>query len=200
MNQINNRIQMSLLTKEEQAQFCGKAKKRGVYEYYNAKKWHSTATDKFFEYDSTYRLIIKDDEWYYTEFDGGGENTVNIIERTMVGSTLKKVGPNGYMTIRLATPAEIQAAKPKELSLEERVKAEYGEYEVVMLEWKASRLTFGRLCDEWIHTSAQSMKGFHMYVYQNLSGNFELFRRPTNTNHNQGTTLPLACLFTKDSE
>ncbi len=111
MNQVTNRIQMSLLTIKEQAQFCGNAKKKGVYEYYNAKSWRPTATDRFFEYDSTYRLTIKADGWYWVD-DG------EIWAGAVIGESLRPEAIECYDILRPATKAEIQAAKPKVESLE----------------------------------------------------------------------------------
>ena len=50
MNQVTNKIPYGLLSEEDQAQLCGEAKTRGMYEYYNynALAWSITADNKLF--------------------------------------------------------------------------------------------------------------------------------------------------------
>ena len=198
-NQVTNRVPYGLLSEEEQAQFCKEAKQRGLYNIYDCVgKWKESYSDDDFIVDANYRLIIKDDEWYYCDdLDGNRE----AVEGRKLINSEDVVEYSEYATLRPATPAEIQAAKPKVESLEDRVKAEYGEkYEVELLTHNDSNglLSIKDSSDCDPHVILQSMKGFHMYVYENLSGNFELFRRPTSTDHNHGTLMPIAVLFTKE--
>ena len=97
--------------------------------------------------------------------------------------------------------AEIQAAQPKVESLEDRVKAEYGDYEVVMLFWD----TDDTLCIkvrkpkiQLYHSCAQSIKGFYRYVYQDPD--LGTSANPALESRKGFTILPIAVLFTKDNK
>lgn len=83
--------------------------------------------------------------------------------------------------------------EPKPETLEDRVKDEYPDYEVVMLEW----------CDDYLchpsgmsHITAQSMKGFAGYVYDcpddPTGSTFTMMFPPVRKNIH-----PVAILFTK---
>ena len=79
-----------------------------------------------------------------------------------------------------------------EKTLENRVKAEYGDFDVVMLEWEDCR---GRLLmpDSYLHIDAQSMKGFAGYVY--LAHPFTIKPMPVMTDN--GMVQPIAVLFSR---
>jgi hypothetical protein len=119
MNQQNNRIPFGLLIGKDKDQFCGEAKRRELYEDYNSEVgWHVSKDDAHFSFDVVYRLIIKDDEWYYIKFKQDSEGR-NILGKDIAEWSDK----NGIVqTLRPATPAEIEAAKPKEQSLEDGTK------------------------------------------------------------------------------
>jgi hypothetical protein len=190
MNQVTNKIPYGLLSEEDQAQLCGEAKTRGMYEYYNynARAWSITADNKLFASNSTYRLIIKEDEWYYVEsIQGRG-----LI---LTGRELEGRITGGYDTLRPATAEEIEAAKPKELTLEEKVKAEYPDYEVVMLDWNS--LNRWVMPNGYLHIDAQSMKGFYRYVYQDPDGDWDTSTLTTMMWDNGITLQPIAVLFNK---
>ena len=194
MNQVTNKVSYGLLSKEERAQFGGEAKARGMYEYHSANVWESTADDTLFSSSNTYRLIIKHDEWYYWENSCGYSDTQK-------GGSLNEKTVKFLSTLRLANPAEIQAAKPKVESLEDRVKAEYGdEFEVVMLEW--SRINVWSIQSRQglvSHAIAQSMKGFYRYVYENPEPDKSLCHliEPVWLCDYE-PILPIAVLFTKE--
>ncbi len=86
---------------------------------------------------------------------------------------------------------------------EEKVKAEYGDYEVVMLRWTKipdCRNLFLKFEGGDLHIEAQSMKGFYRYVYQHPDGDWDTSAYPTMQWDKDITLQPIAVLFTKDSE
>ncbi len=188
MNQVTNKIPYGLLTEEEQAQFCRYAKVRGMYEMYDNKAvWKVSGYEPKFCKWPPYRLIIKDDEWYY--FESG------CVTRVWEGVEITSRGIDNMQVLRPATPAEIEAAKPKELTLEDKIKAKYPDYEVDMLYWG---LTDILSCKGHTHASAQSMKGFYRYVYQHIDGDWDTSTSPTMM-WDKGITLqPVAVLFERD--
>jgi len=197
MNQITNKVPYGLLSKEEQAQFSGEAKNRGMYELYRSCGWSESITDMDFVIDGVYRLIIKDDEWYWVD-DG------DVWAGAVLGESLRPEAIECYDILRPATLAEIQAAKPKVESLEDRVKADYGDYEVVMLTVKKGTgwLSYdfsgmNRVC----HITAQSNPGFQGYVYEDGHYEFRVSLRPVHGAPipvgGTGPVYPIAVLFTK---
>ena len=90
--------------------------------------------------------------------------------------------------------------KPTPQSLEDRIKAEYPEYEVKMFKRdKANLLTV----NGYFHVVTQSMKGFVVYVYKGDYGDLELSTYPIQEERGKGrmaVKMPVAALFTKDSK
>lgn len=85
-----------------------------------------------------------------------------------------------------------------EPNLEDRVKAEYGGFEVVMLEWEEHtddlyRLSMIHKGCNWAHIEAQSMRNFNGYVY--LAHPFTVKPMPVTTDN--GMVQPCAVLFSK---
>ena len=189
MNQVTNKVPYGLLSEEEQAQFCRLRNKHGLYQMYSEGVW-SVYTSSAFDEDTTYQLIIKDDEWYYGIFIEGQDGYA------ILGRDLTTI--NGYDSLRPATPSEIEAAKPKELSLEDRVKkdSQYILTDVEMLEWYDHSWCYG----DYKHYECQSMKGFNGYVYENDQGFFDTHLPTLEMLNNSAIKLPIAVLFTKDSE
>ena len=190
MNQVTNKIPYGLLSKEDQAQFSGEAKTRGLYELW-ADHWMMANGGRWSAL-SAYRLIIKDDEWYYGIFIEG-QNGYAIL-----GKDLTTI--SGYDILRPATTAEIEAAKPKELTLEEKVKAKYSDYNTSLLTYNNSNgflyINGDPDCDT--HVNLQSFKGFYRYVYQHLDGDWDTSTSPTMM-WDKGITLqPIAVMFNKD--
>ena len=101
-------------------------------------------------------------------------------------------------------PNFIYRVKPEPESLEDRIKAQYPDYDVVMLEWTdnaapdANFLQISTGLEEYEpHTSAQSMKDFYRYVYQHPDGDLDTNTSPTEQ-WDKGVTLqPKAVLFTR---
>jgi hypothetical protein len=93
----------------------------------------------------------------------------------------------------------LKEIKPKELTLEEKVKAKYPDYEVLMLIDDRDILMFPRFGDEFKHVEAQSIKGFHGYVYHREWDNNYYFRYYAADVLNSGKYIqPIAVLFNKD--
>ena len=113
MNQVTNKVPYGLLSEEEQEQFSGEGNYKGLYKMYSEGFWEIYTSSEF-EVDMTYRLIIKDDEWYYISHS-------DIVEEVMQGKDINLPYDRSITILRPATPAEIQAAKPKELSLEDNL-------------------------------------------------------------------------------
>lgn len=84
-------------------------------------------------------------------------------------------------------------------SLEDRINAEYPDYDVVVLEWEEGFLSLktSSILNNNCHIYAKSMRGFYKYVYFNEECN-DLYtsREPTDT-YNGNTIHPKAVLFTK---
>ena len=86
--------------------------------------------------------------------------------------------------------------KPEPQKPEDRIEAEYPEFDVIPLEWSGNKLKFEASINR--HFEAQSMKGFAGYVYDDL----ELSTYPTQgewTDEGMIVKMPIAVLFTKDS-
>jgi len=88
----------------------------------------------------------------------------------------------------------------KEISLEDRVKAEYGDFDVVMLEWEEGEfltLKTGNVIKDNCHIYAQSMKGFAGYIYdfdkQGLDRDFE----PIWPQNQVKAIQPIAAIFSR---
>ena len=198
MNQVTNKVPYGLLSEEEQEQFSGEGNYKGLYKMYSEGFWEIYTSSEF-EVDMTYRLIIKDDEWYWVDdLDGNCE----AVEGRKLINSEDVVEYSEYATLRPATPAEIEAAKPKELTLEEKVKAEYKDrtnQEVIMLTYNDSNgyLSIKDCPDCEPHVILQSMKGFYKYVYLCNNGEFSLGHTPTSQFAMYET---VAVLFTKDSK
>ena len=100
--------------------------------------------------------------------------------------------------------------EPTPQSLEDRIKAEYPEYEVKMLKWsEQGELECKLLHFNQPHIYAQSIKGFSGFVYDYSDTSvpltadeidFKMSLRPVVRNSQDETMHPVAALFTKDSK
>ena len=195
MNQPNNKTPYGLLSKEDQAMLL--PENRRLYEVlrgFHGKGlpiWESTSQSPFPQRHQTYRLIIKDDEWYLAESIQG--HGLVLTGRELEGRVL-----GGYDTLRPATPEEIESVKPKVESLEARVKDEYGKkYIIEFFRWSSvNKYSFAGTKD--LHISAQSMRGFYRYVYQDPDGDWDTSTSPTMMWSEGVTLLPIAVLFTEE--
>jgi len=192
MNQTTNLIQWKNLTEEQKAGFD--------FEGYDYKmqcdlKWFDI---RDFEGDEVvYRLKIEPEKWYCL---GMGQNEQITQGKYILSSSYH----TDFQTtlLRPATAAEIP--KPEVITLEDRVKFEYSDFDVVMLEWtnnhyiSVDSLTFS-LKDVFDieHIAAQSMRNFAGYVY--LAHPFSIKPSPVMIDSN-GMVHPTAVLFTRAGE
>lgn len=186
INQVTNLIQWKNLSKEDQAGFDFE---RYKYEWQSETIWESVNWAPLKpNSNGVYRLVIQPDKFYYME----GENGTEIIKGGSIDNRDRKVSS----VIRPATSAEM----PKPATLEDRVVAEYKDFEVSMLEWNGSFLDY--ICEgvDFPHTQAQSMRGFYKYVYE--FGDFLSISIDPTTIHHYGdgedeTITPIAALFVR---
>ena len=96
--------------------------------------------------------------------------------------------------------------EPEPQNLEDRIKAEYPEYEVKVLFWEEGMLQFDHTCtlNGFMHVLAQSIKGFAGYVYfkTDEKGNNidEIYQHRIYSPISYEGNHPVAVLFTKDSK
>lgn len=91
--------------------------------------------------------------------------------------------------------------KPEPQKPEDRIEAEYPEFDVIPLEWSGNKLKFEASINR--HFEAQSMIGFAGYVYEDDVDGLELTTYPTQeewTDEGMTVKMPIAVLFTKDSK
>jgi hypothetical protein len=177
MNQVTNLIQWKNLTQEQ----------KDGHDFENYKYEVQTIqgmSDVFVEanhYDrrnntreKVFRLVIEHDKWYTYSLRDASED----CSKTVKGSEF--FYPDKAICLRPAKPDEIPVAKEK--TLEQKIKEEWDDKEVVMLEPENGMLrivkNIGGCEYDSPHVFAQSMKGFHKYVYELLSGKLELNTRP----------------------
>ena len=86
--------------------------------------------------------------------------------------------------------------KPAPATLLDRIKAEYGEYDVTALNRSECSDLVMSCPGLPLHTAAQSMMGFYRYVYEKDSGHFFTDTLPVQLGK-KGTYTPVAVLFTK---
>ena len=86
--------------------------------------------------------------------------------------------------------------EPKPATLEDRVKAEYGDYEVVMLEMTGDYLKYKSANGTHLHVDAQSKLGFYRYIFEYEGPGNKLFTwiDPVHQ-HTNHTQMPIAVLF-----
>ena len=171
MNQVTNLIQWKNHTDEQKADF----------DFENYKYYWQTSSGVFLSCDKSdfslsanvYRLVIEDDKWYVmVEYDG-----MKVYKDMLKGSAIRS--PEKYTNLRPAKPDEIPQP---EKTLEQKIQDKWPDKEVVMLTPENGVLRIvkkiGGFEYDRPHIFAQSMKGFHKYVYELLSGKLELNTRP----------------------
>ncbi|MCP4988594.1 MAG: hypothetical protein GY928_21840 [Colwellia sp.] len=169
MNQVTNLIQWKNLTEDQKAEFDFENYK---YEKQVAYNWE-VMPNKFTACmdDAVYRLVIEDDKWYtYFSEKFSEKYTVKGSEFT---------NPDGAICLRPAKPDEIPQ---QEKTLEQKIQEKWPDKEVVMLTPENGVLRIvkkiGGFEYDRPHIFAQSVKGYHKYVYELLSGKLELNTRP----------------------
>lgn len=99
MNQVTNLIQWKNLTQEQQDEFDSSY----TYEYQkeHSSDWVIALNPDFSDFcgELVFRLVIKDDKWYYWVWEG--ESFIKL------GSQVVEMHRGGYSTIRPARPNEI---------------------------------------------------------------------------------------------
>jgi len=173
MNQVTNRVQFIHLTPREKKKFDLNGY---TYQRYDtgSHTWENFDSLGFASLD-VYRLKIEDDKWYTVAAAGIKDGR----PFTTLGSQLESY--NLYRILRPAKLEEIPVAKEK--TLEQKIQEKWPDKEVNLLKWRdvdGYNMLNIHLSDKTylLHTHAQSMKGFHKYVYELLSGKLELNTRP----------------------
>ncbi|MEE9351674.1 MAG: hypothetical protein V3U78_05395 [Thiotrichaceae bacterium] len=151
------------------------------------------------------KKILVDDVW---KWDRGQFTVLSMVDDIIVG-VVSKVG---HRNVKLGAGMNLcfddfnsytlieRDGKPVEAepTLEERVIAEYGDYDVVMLEWDdRSNWTIKNNGNLNAHVIAQSMKGWHKYVYYNSDTDRLYALRDTYNYKNNVTIMPIGALFEK---
>jgi hypothetical protein len=206
VNQAINLIQWKNLTEEQQADFD--------FENYKYEGQYGGGDTTFQEMPNNirpsaqgvYRLNIEPDKWYFIRQGDFLRDLLNLNKGLCIlGKDLlnhKDVLVSDLDEIRPARLDEI----PKQETLEDRIKAEWPDKEVVMLEPQG----FGNLLSVAIpesinngtykpHFYAQSMKGFARYVYQRPDESGFFIRESPVWGWNDNIILqPVAVLFDKE--
>lgn len=192
MNQTQNRIQNMNLTPDELADFNFDQYQYQFRDHKAESGW--TNHKGLIHPGQVYRLIIQPEKWYYTGLVGADES---CLETGIIKGDDIIANASDYDFLRPATEAEI----PKPATQEDRVKAEYGDYDVVILEFDEPDIDgVSLLCvmhnrSTVSHVLAQSMKGFYEYVYFDGS-EFYTYREPTDELAGK-TITPIAVLFVR---
>lgn len=177
MNQVTNLIQWKNLTEDQRKEFNFKD-----YQYVSqhGEMWMHCAFESSYEGrpGTVYQLVIEEDKWY-------------VVEETSVvaGNTIALCAK--YDGIRPAREDEIPKDEPK---LEEEVKEEFPNCEYVELDWHGTDWCIVRGGIR-VHTSAQSMKGFFTYVYENERGWFTRNSPTCSNGTGFNALLPVGALF-----
>ncbi len=194
MNQVANKVPYGLLTKDEQEAFNTKG---FAYQSWVPDMWVTCVFEDSYtpRNETVYRLVIEPEKYYFCKWDYGKHES---IEK---GSVLKLHHITSCDHLR---PAK-QSEKPQPVTLEDKIKAKYSGFEVVMLEWVilgSNEENSPYLCytargrHNLHHTAAQSMKGFFKYVYNEEGDLIHEYDYPTKPW--KGKTLqPVAVLFEK---
>lgn len=204
MNQTTNLVQWKNLSKEEQAEFDFGGYRHKVQ---GDIKWLLMVNDIPIG-RNVYRLVIEPDKWYYCE---GTTNEPEVLKGIDLAAfnQVEKVP-----VIRPVIEAEVSKPEFTPLHLEDKVRAEYPEYDAVMLEWDNDIFGFpfqwqkviqedngyGAQLSEFgsihkSHTVAQSMRGFYRYVYL-IDGVLETSKLPIWPS-SQVSTHPIGALFAR---
>ena len=116
-------------------------------------------------------------------------------------------GPNSDYWSGISNPSwdwsnhiyRVKPVKPKPQSPEDRIKAQYPDYDVVILNWDHDEKTDGRMLffgtTNNYHICAQSMPYYHEYVYDGSEGLFT--DMDTVLKVGIHTTQPVAVLFSR---
>jgi len=159
MNQITNLVQFKNLTDEEKAGFDFDGYK---YEWQDHLNWHKVShINEKSNSGLVHRLVIEPDNWYYCEWSPDKSEVLEGLDLAAFNTV------EDIKTVRPATADEM----PKPETLEDRIRAEYSDYVVVMLEWYNDIWSIERSDGNFnCHTVCQSMRGFYSYLYEEDDG------------------------------
>jgi hypothetical protein len=151
MNQVRNLIQWKNLTQEQKDDFNFE---NYEYQFLSEYEWTNSTVirGESAGYDLVYRLVIEDDKYYVYE-DGGREEVFKGDEPYLVDTKL----------LRPARPDEIPQP---EKTLEQKIQEKWPDKEVIMFGWSSANIWGWTTGNKTEHIKAQSMRGFHTYVYQ----------------------------------
>ncbi len=155
MNQLTNLVQWKNLTQEKQDEFDFE---NYSYEKQVAYAWE-VMPNKFTSCvdDAVYQLVIEDDKWYaMPEYDGMG-----VYKDIVKGSDIKS--PEKYINLR---PARLDEIPQPEKTLRQKIQEKWPDKEVVVFGWSSANIWGWTTGNKTEHIKAQSMRGFHTYVYQ----------------------------------
>lgn len=107
----------------------------------------------FENYKYVYRLVIEDDKWYFAH------------DEVRLGKDWDKDELEEACECRPARPDEIPQ---QEKTLEQRIQERWPDKKVVMFGWSSANIWGWTTGNKTEHIKAQSMRGFHTYVYQRL--------------------------------
>lgn len=159
MNQFNNLVQWKNLTDEEKAGFDFVDYKYEVQRLTNGVDFYSSIVSMNGEANSekVYRLVIEPDKWYAMPDPDG----LYVYKDILKGSDIKS--PEKYTNLRPARPDEIPQ---DERTLERKIEDKWPDKEVVVFGWSSANIWGWTTGNKTEHIKAQSMRGFHTYVYQ----------------------------------
>ncbi len=155
MNQVTNLIQWKNLTQEQMDEFDFE---NYWYEWQTGSGVFCTCAKSDFSLsDNVYRLVIEDDKWYaMPEYDGMG-----VYKDIVKGSDIKS--PEKYINLR---PARLDEIPQPEKTLRQKIQEKWPDKEVVVFGWSSANIWGWTTGNKTEHIKAQSMRGFHTYVYQ----------------------------------
>jgi hypothetical protein len=192
MNQVTNTTQYKNIPEEEQAGFDFEGYRYEIQNSFNGVAFSSPSLAVVPFPNGVYRLAIQPDKYYYIEWP------CDEPEIRSGNDIMAELAIDNATLVRPATEAELPEPKPE--TLEDRVKAEYPDYDVVMLEWGKGEdsdllLMVSSKRSDWVHVMAQGMKGFYRYAYFE-DGRFSTYIGPSDVKTGQ-TVLPIAALFAR---
>lgn len=187
-NQTTNLIQFKNHTDDQKAEFDFE---NYAYEWQQGLEWSEITNTRFKARDAAgedvFRLKIEPEKWYILSEDmvTPDEDDIEIVQGCKIIGDYSRL----LTYLRPAKPNEI----PQPETLEDKIKTKWPEYEVVMLEWDDRNRWV--MPDSYLHIDAQSMKGWHKYVFFNTETNKLYALRDTHDFKNNVTTMPVAVLF-----
>ena len=192
MNQTQNRMPFGLLKKDEQADFVNNYESNYA-KYLGNNDWIMLHDGYDMQDNEVYQLKIDPEKWYHCDGEIAiGKDLINAHE----------AGFYQYSEYEVLRPAITYEIPKQEKTLKERIEEEYSNYDVVVFEWGDTQgvevLKFDRGRAAYLrHSTAQSIRDFAGYVYENKD-QFDIDARPCFLTNEM--ELPVAVLFKKGGE